>query len=258
MSSQDLGPFDRIVFRDRKIVTIKVGKALPHSADLWWERGWSKSLDFLEQARFQLSAAIPRANSFRPEALSPEASLNMANNLLGRRSMRAFPGLPMSKVELEACLAAVYAGAPFSDGTLGVEVLRAICVVFNIDGLEPGIYEFVPSKGALVLRRPGEFRSEICSCIAGMATSMTANFGVFICADFERLMLETGWGNLALRKLYYYVGFVGQRLLSKANLTNISGVPTPALSDSQIAKLFDLDQSMVLPIYSVVMGRVSE
>ncbi|MBX3022638.1 MAG: hypothetical protein KF799_13280 [Bdellovibrionales bacterium] len=258
MTPQSLGPLDSIRFRAHQPVIVQSLQAFPDSVARWWERAWTKSLDFLTQARFSTSLVQPAGRQGIHPSLSQAECAEMAAKLIKRKSMRAFRRLGVSRIDLEACLNVLYSGKPFSDGVLDCRALRVVCVIFDVESVSPGIYEFDPADRSLRSIRSGDFRKQICTSIAGMATSMSSNFCVFLCADFVQALEQTDWGSFALRKVYYYCGYVTQRLLARANTCNILGVPTPALSDSQIAELFGMRNQSVLPIYSISMGRVND
>ena len=226
----------------------------------WVRRGWLKSLDFLTFARFNNEL---RHRDVQPLPVPFQSGWNVKGTssfkttleaLLKRASKRSFGSISMSQAELLDCLSVFHAGIPF-DSIKNADSLFLICAIFSVDGNTPGIYRF-NSRNDLTLVRDGDFRQEISTCIAGMAAPLTANLSVFICVDFESFLVDLDIGSMALRKLYYYAGICAQRILVKGSALGIQGVPTPALADARLSRVFEFQESACLPIYSITLGKI--
>ena len=225
----------------------------------WWERKWQVSLDYYlssppEQIRRQQTEAATSSNQQCVDVVFPDkienAQLSPMQALLNRKTHRKFQETSIPLRLLSTLL-----------GELKEEILEDIwkyyIVIFNIEGVQPGIYRYCSIQHGLYLVKQGLFRNEAVNLLCGMAASYTASFLVILAIDLEEAMKKFPY-NRALREIYIDSGRLAQKILLKGMQHSIGGLPSPAMRDSQMCSFLEIDPSKCIPIYSITMGIVPE
>lgn len=125
--------------------------------------------------------------------------------------------------------------------------------VFNIDGLEPGIYYYNIGQNRIRMESPGCFRQEVCSGLIGHNQALAAACTVFLVADFRRFQWRYRHER-ALRNLYVDAGRMAQYLLLVATAYKLKNHLTPATVDSALAKLLKIDFERRQVFYGITLG----
>ncbi len=225
----------------------------------WWERKWQVSLDYYLSSpskqikRQQTEAANPKTQQCIDFVFSDKAEnaqLSPIQALLNRKTHRKFQEISIPLRLLSTLL-----------GELKEEIFADIwkyyIVIFNIEGIQPGIYRYCSIQHGLYLIKQGSFRNEAVNLLCGMAASYTASFLVVLAIDLEEAMKKFPY-NRALREIYIDSGRLAQKILLKGMQHSIGGLPSPAMKDSQMCSFLEIDPSKCIPIYSITMGIISE
>jgi SagB-type dehydrogenase family enzyme len=225
----------------------------------WWKRKWQVSLDYYlsspsEQIRRQQTEpAFADSQQYTDFTFSDETEndqLSPIQALLYRKTYRKFQEAPISSRLLSTLLRELKEGI-FED------IWKYYIVIFNIEGIAPGIYRYCSTKHGLYLIRQGLFRNEVVKLLCGMAASFTASFLMIFTIDLEEAMKKFPY-NRALREIYIDSGRLSQKILLKGMQHFVGGLPSPAMKDSQMCSFLGIDPNKSIPIYSVTMGIVPE
>jgi len=225
----------------------------------WWVRKWQVSLDFylstpnkessqqktntiLEQTEHDLDIILP--DEKEKDLLSPVEAL------LHRKTYRKFQDVPLSKRVFSKLLKEL-------KEELFTGIWKYITVIFNVEGIEPGIYRYCSERHGLVLIRQGLFREEIVKLLCGMMASSTAAFLMVLAVDLK-IAMENFSYDRALREIYIDSGRLAQKLLIKGMQNLIGGLPSPAMQDTQLCSFLDMNPATCIPIYNITMGIIPE
>jgi SagB-type dehydrogenase family enzyme len=225
----------------------------------WWERKWQVSLDYylsspVQQIKKQENKTTPlQTQQYIDFAFSDKVEndpLSPIQALLYRKTYRKFQETAIPLRLLSTLL-----------GELKEEIFVGIweyyIVIFNIEGISPGVYRYCSTKHGLYLIKKGLFRNEVVKLLCGMAASSTASFLMILAIDLEKAMKNYPY-NRALREIYIDSGRLAQKLLLKGMQHSVGGLPSPAMKDTQMCSFLDIDPNKCIPIYTITMGIVPE
>lgn len=225
----------------------------------WWERKWQVSLDYYlssppEQIKKQQTETTPLQTQQCIDFAFPDKTendqLSPIQALLNRKTHRKFQETSIPSRLLSTLL-----------GELKEEIFADIwkyyIVIFNIEGIQPGIYRYCSAQHGLYLIKQGLFRNEAVKLLCGMAASYTASFLMIFAIDLEEAMKKFPY-NRALREIYIDAGRLAQKILLKGMQHSVGGLPSPAMKDSQMCSFLEIDPSKYIPIYSITMGIIPE
>ncbi|WP_136685859.1 SagB/ThcOx family dehydrogenase [Falsirhodobacter xinxiangensis] len=125
--------------------------------------------------------------------------------------------------------------------------------IFDVPGLEAGIYFYSISQDRLRLNRSGLFRQEICKGLIGHEQALTAACTILLTADFRRFQWRYRHER-ALRNLYFDVGRMAQYLLVIATAYGVKTHITPATVDDYLADILGLDRDAQQVFHTVTLG----
>lgn len=125
--------------------------------------------------------------------------------------------------------------------------------VFNIEGLQPGLYYYSISQDRLRMEREGDFRRQVCAGLIGHQQALSAACTVFLVVDFPRFQWRYRHER-ALRNLYVDVGRMAQYLLIMATAYGVKNHITPATVDSLLARMLGIDDQRRQVFYSITLG----
>ena len=128
-------------------------------------------------------------------------------------------------------------------------------VVYDISGVEPGIYRYDITQHTLNIVCLGDFRNEMVDMLMGQTPPLTAALTLFITTDFRRYQWRYRHER-ALRNLYVESGRVMHKILMVSAAYQMGGITTPAIKDREVNRLFRLDDRFEQALYSVTMGRI--
>ena len=126
-------------------------------------------------------------------------------------------------------------------------------VVYNVEGLPPGVYSYDIAAESLRPRKAGLFRDEMRGLLVGMVAPRSANWTIVLTLNFPQYQWRYQHER-ALRNLYIASGRIGQRLIVAAMAQNIGTLPTPAMKDLEMSALLGLDAVRESPVYTLSMG----
>jgi SagB-type dehydrogenase family enzyme len=125
--------------------------------------------------------------------------------------------------------------------------------IYNVAGVQPGVYRYEVSSHQLTSIRPGNHRDAMIDALQGMHSPATAAWTLGMVADFPRYQWRYRHEH-GLRRLYLESGILGQELVILAMSYGLSTLVTPAQKDRPYLALLDLSEDRYAPIYTLTMG----
>lgn len=126
-------------------------------------------------------------------------------------------------------------------------------VVFNVEGLDAGIYRYLVDKHVLDPMAIKPSRSELCDILIGHSAPLSCAFSLILVADYERAMWRYRHER-ALRNIYVESGRICQKLLIEFTAGGFSTHITPASQDSKMEKLLGLSFDRQSAVYTISCG----
>ena len=175
-----------------------------------------------------------------------ENSLPLDRALAQRRSKRELGQALLSLSEAGQLLWAAqgitdprgFRTAP-SGGTL--YPLELYLVTGEVEGLEPGVYRYLPQQHALKREANGECRRKLAKAALGQDYIRFNSAVVLIAAVYER---TTGkYGKRGIRYVYIEVGHAAQNLYLEAEVLGFETVLVGAFDDDEVRQLLDLPKN---------------
>ena len=135
----------------------------------------------------------------------------------------------------------------------GLNACEGYLYVRHVAGLEPGIYAYHPAEHALSLIRslPDEPLGQL---LAGQHFINPLPFGLFITSRFDKLWWKYEHSR-AYRMAFVETGHVSQTFLMVATALGLKTWLTGALSDRQVERLLDLEDTPEQPLFFVGCGH---
>lgn len=201
-----------------------------------------------------------------PKDLSPDP-LELLSRLLNRKTIRSYPRISLPFEDLSSLLYNALQEArktreSYINGSIDTP-LNFFCtrglafeyflVIYRVDALAPGVYHYDLTKHELTLIAEGDFREFMIDCLQGMNSPKTANLTLVMTSDFDIYKWRYRHER-SLRNLYIESGRYTQGILQTAMLLGLGGLCTPAIKDSKLLSLLNLDPHRFSPMYTLTLG----
>ncbi|MEP0766405.1 MAG: SagB/ThcOx family dehydrogenase [Fimbriimonadia bacterium] len=210
------------------------------------------------QAVSELDTVSPSTTSITlpPPATDGKTSLEKA--IYERRSVRSFADSPLTLAQISQL---AWAAQGVTDKASGFRTvpsagalfpLEAYLVVGQVDGLEPGMYRYIPKDHALRLITKGDQRAALCSGALDQAAIREAPVSFVIAGIYSRTAGK--YGLRAERFVHMEAGHVGQNLALQAVALGLGSVCIGGYDDSEVRRALMLPDEEV-PLYIIPIGR---
>lgn len=178
-----------------------------------------------------------------------------------RRSVREYGERPVAFEELSRLLQHTigitdrrdpvyhFRSVPSSGALYPVELYLA---VFNVAGLEPGIYHYRIEEHALELLRPGDFRREVFEIAVAQEMVLRSAFVVVLTGIFARVQWK--YVDRSYRYILLEGGHVGQNIYLEATALGLGACGIGAFLDDRINALVGVDGNDEATIYLLSVG----
>ncbi len=178
-----------------------------------------------------------------------------------RRSVRSYTSEALTMEELSQIVFA----AQGITGTLGDRTLRAapsagatypfeVYVFANrVEGLEPGIYHYLPHGHELEIVRKGRFGEALSEACLGQGMPAEAACTLVFCAVPERTTRV--YGDRGLMYMYMEAGHISENVYLQCASLGLGVVAVGAFEESEVNALIGLDGREETTVYINCMGR---
>jgi SagB-type dehydrogenase family enzyme len=145
----------------------------------------------------------------------------------------------------------VYKNVTPSGGALyPIEVYLAI---FNVNGIEKGLYHYYPVGHLLEKIKFGDFREELEECFITKETIQSANFVFLMTAVFNRNQVK--YGERGYRYTLFEAGHIAQNVYLSSNAMDIGAVALGGFNDDLLNDFLGIDGEEESAIYALVLGK---
>ncbi|UCH87817.1 MAG: SagB/ThcOx family dehydrogenase [Dehalococcoidia bacterium] len=189
--------------------------------------------------------------------LKGEMSLEEA--ILKRRSRRSFRDSPLTLGEISQVLWAAQGitgeiglrAAP-SAGALYPLDLYLVVGKEGVEGLDEGVYHYVPQSHSLEPTLEGDVRQTLARLSLQQMSIADAPLSLLITAEYER---TTGkYGDRGVRYVHMEAGHAGQNVYLQAEALGLGTVVIGAFQDEEISEALNLPRSY-RPLYVMPIGH---
>ena len=179
-----------------------------------------------------------------------KGQVSLEETISRRRSRRSFSAKPLTLTQVGQLLWCAQGitdehshkrASPSAGATYPLEVFIA-AGEGGVDGLEAGVYRYVPSEHALVLSGAGDIRARVAKAALGQQFLAEAPLDLLVAADYERTTAR--YGERGIRYVHMEVGHVGQNLYLQAEALGLGTVVVGAFQDELVASAFGLPEEL--------------
>jgi SagB-type dehydrogenase family enzyme len=171
-----------------------------------------------------------------------------------RRSVRDYKKGPLSLEQISQLLWAASGRnlyrrtAPSAGATYPLEIYL---LVKEVEGLEPGIYHYSPSRHSLEMIKKQDVRNRLSRAALGQEMIEEAPINIIIAAEYGR---TTGrYGQRGHRYVHIEVGHVGQNVSLQAISLNLGAVMIGAFGDQEVKEVLEIKEE---PLYIIPVGKI--
>ncbi|SFU80689.1 SagB/ThcOx family dehydrogenase [Pseudoduganella namucuonensis] len=191
--------------------------------------------------RLETETALPPTAVRLPAAAASAADTHKV--ITQRRSVRRYSAGPVPLASLSAILAGMAQPPQLSDA------IRVELVVNRVEGLEPGVYRYLPGHALLPLAT-GDFAARARRAALEQDVIGDAAVVLILSADTARLLAR---GARGYRHAFLEAGLVGERWLLGAVAQGLAACPVGAFYDDDAARLVGARGHWVL--HFAALGR---
>lgn len=175
--------------------------------------------------------------------------------LLKRRSVRSYKKEKLKLREVSQILwsaqgiTAQWGGrtCPSAGATYPLEVYL---VAGEVEGLSPGVYQYLPEAHSLKLILNKDVRKELAGAAWGQDYILSAPANIVIAADYKRT--TNRYGERGIRYVHNEVGHCGQNIHLQCEALGLGTVVIGAFSDERVKKILNIKEE---PQYIMPIGR---
>ena len=200
-----------------------------------------------------------------PAPAAAEADLDSV--LVSRRTVREFGRRPVSLADFSAVVGGTFGRTGSHDaglfGTLmtktspsagSLHPIECYVLVWNVEGLAPGLYHFDVGAGDLRRLRRGRFRAQAVRAASGQTWVGRAAFLCIMTAVVGRSLWKYQ-DEVTYRTLFLDAGHLAQTFCLLATSRGLGPFTTAAIQDSYIETLLGLDGTSEFPVYLCGAGN---
>ncbi|MBA2448336.1 MAG: SagB/ThcOx family dehydrogenase [Chloroflexi bacterium] len=181
--------------------------------------------------------------------------------ILGRRSVREYADRPLRLDELSRLLyystgitdrrdpTLAFRAVPSSGALFPTEVYP---VLFNVEGVAPGVYHYDVQRHRLELVRAGDFRQEVFQAALSQEMILRASLVLVLTGLFPRVHWK--YVDRSYRYLLLEAGHLGQNVYLAATALGLGPCGIGAFFDDQLNRLLSVDGRDEATVYLLAIG----
>jgi len=187
-----------------------------------------------------------------------ESETSVEEALAQRRSIRAYSG---DNLTLEAVSQLLWAAqgitAPWGGRTApsagALYPLELYAVVGDVEGLDRGVYRYIPQGHELVKVRDGDLRAELAAAALGQSSVRDAAIDLVFTAVYERTTAK--YQERGIRYVHMEAGHAAQNVYLQAVSLNLGTVTIGAFSDTEVKQIMHIEEQED-PLYIMPVGKI--
>ncbi|MFH1404187.1 MAG: SagB/ThcOx family dehydrogenase [Candidatus Altiarchaeota archaeon] len=186
-----------------------------------------------------------------------KGGLSVEEALSSRRSVRSYSSGSATKGELGQMLWAAQGvtsewGGRTAPSAGSTYPLETYVVVGDVEGLEPGVYEYDPKTHSIIQKNGGDLREALAREALGQGMISKAQFTIILSIAYER---ATGrYGERGVMYAHMEAGHAGQNIYLQAESLGLGTVAVGAFNPEGVAELLDIPEGETVA-YLFPVGR---
>ncbi len=184
-----------------------------------------------------------------------KGTVSLEEALSKRRSVRSYSQAPLRMGEISQLL---WAAQGITHGSRGRTVpsagatypLEIYLIVNRVEGLESGVYHYLPGEHSLEIRKVGQFGEALRKAALGQEMLEEAAVNIVVAAVYGRTTAR--YGGRGERYVHVEVGHVGQNIYLQAEVLGLGTVAVGAFHDDQVKALLKIEEEV---LYIMPVGR---
>jgi len=186
-----------------------------------------------------------------------ESETSVEEALSQRRSIRAYSGDNLTLEEVSQLLwAAQGITAPWGGRTApsagALYPLELYVVVGDVEGIDQGVYRYIPQGHELVKVRDGDLRAELADAALGQSSVRDAAIDLVFTAVYERTTVK--YKERGVRYVQMEAGHAAQNVYLQAVSLDLGTVTIGAFGDTEVKQIMHLEEQED-PLYIMPVGR---
>lgn len=134
----------------------------------------------------------------------------------------------------------------------GLYPLEVYCLIYNVEGIEPGIYHYVPLYNALERIADLVPRDEAILSFLRQDAVMTSAAVLVVTAVSDRVMEK--YGERGYRFILIEAGHLAQNANLAAQASGLGSLNLGGFSDAELSEILSLDSEIEFPVYAIAIG----
>lgn len=136
----------------------------------------------------------------------------------------------------------------------GIHPEEAYVVIFNVEGIKPGVYHYDAEQHSLTVIKTGEFEKEVIELLLGQFFAKGLAFGIFLTSRFDKIWWKYPHSR-AYRVALLDIGHASQTILLTATALGLQTWLTGAFYDSKVEEFLEIKTSNEASIFFVGVGH---
>ncbi|HZX14863.1 MAG TPA: SagB/ThcOx family dehydrogenase [Thermodesulfobacteriota bacterium] len=131
--------------------------------------------------------------------------------------------------------------------------IEVYLVIFNVNGIEEGLYHYYPIGHILEKIKVGDFQEILEECFVTKEMIQSSNLVFLMTAVFNRNQVK--YGERGYRYILFEAGHIAQNVYLSSNALDIGAVALGGFNDDLLNSLLEIDGENESAIYAVVLGK---
>lgn len=187
-----------------------------------------------------------------------DGTVSVEEALSSRRSVRQYAATPLELPELSQLLWAAQGvtdpsglrSAPSAGALYPLEVYVACG---NVNGLLPGVYQYLPESHAAIRVIDGDVREDLSTSALGQSPVRDAPAVIIIAAEYQRTTRK--YGDRGVRYVHMESGHAAENIYLQAYTLGIGTVAIGTFDDAGVASVLGLPANQT-PLYLMPVGKL--
>jgi len=190
---------------------------------------------------------------------SKRSETSIEETLSERRSVREYKDEPLTLQEISQILwAAQGITAPLRGGRTAPSAgalypLEVYLIARKVDGVEPGVYRYLPEGHKLNRVLEGDVSDSLCGAALRQASIREAPVNLVIGALYERTTRK--YGERGIRYVHLEAGHAAQNIYLQVQSLGLGTVVIGAFDDEEVKEVLNLPEEEI-PLYIIPVGKI--
>jgi SagB-type dehydrogenase family enzyme len=186
-----------------------------------------------------------------------KGSMSVEEAIKNRRSIRDFRDTPLSLQQVSQLL---WAGQGITEGfkraapSAGATYPLTLYIVVGesgVEGLNAGMYEYIPQSHGLHLIKEGDYRERLAVACLTQMFIQEAPMSIVIAAEYEKTTAH--YGERGIQYVHMEAGHVGENIYLQAVGLHLGTVVVGAFVDTDVQQVLGIPEEQV-PLYVMPVG----